>query len=188
MKRSALIFVLAMLLFCLSTAAAFAEQSPVEERDVLVVYFSATGTTKGVAEKIAKLTGADIYEIVPSQPYSAADLNWNDKNSRTSLETNDPACRPEIAGEDPDLKGYSTIYIGYPIWWGDIPRIMSTFVEKYDFDEITMIPFCTSGGSGVGRSDDNLKEQAGSGEWVEGTRLNGNISEDDLQKWINRDK
>lgn len=161
-----------------------AEQSPVEERDALVVYFSATGTTKGVAEKISALTDADIFEIVPAEPYTAADLNWNDRNSRTSVETDDPSCRPEIDGEPVDLEGYSTIFIGYPIWWGDIPRIMSTFVESYDFGEITMIPFCTSGGSGVGQSDKHLEEQAGSGKWLKGTRLQGNISEEALMSWI----
>ena len=161
-----------------------AEQSPVEERDVLVIYFSATGTTKGVAEKIAALTDADIFEIVPAEPYTSADLNWNDRNSRTSVETDDPSCRPEIDGEPVDLEGYSTIFIGYPIWWGDIPRIMSTFVESYDFGEITMIPFCTSGGSGVGQSDKHLEEQAGSGKWLKGTRLQGNISEEALHSWI----
>ena len=160
------------------------EQSPVEERDVLVVYFSATGTTKGVAEKIAALTDADIFEIIPAEPYTAADLNWNDRNSRTSVETDDPSCRPGIDGEPVDLEGYSTIFIGYPIWWGDIPRIMSTFVESYDFGEITMIPFCTSGGSGVGQSDKHLEEQAGSGKWLKGTRLQGNISEESLLSWI----
>ena len=161
-----------------------AEQSPVEERDVLVIYFSATGTTKGVAEKIAALTDADIFEIVPAVPYTSADLNWNDRNSRTSVETDDPSCRPEIDGEPVDLEGYSTIFIGYPIWWGDIPRIMSTFVESYDFGEITMIPFCTSASSGVGQSDKHLEEQAGSGKWLKGTRLQGNISEEALQSWI----
>ena len=161
-----------------------AEQSPVEERDVLVVYFSATGTTKGVAEKIAELTDADIFEIVPAEPYTSADLNWNDRNSRTSVETDDPSCRPEIDGEPVDLEGYSTIFIGYPIWWGDIPRIMSTFVESYDFGEITMIPFCTSASSGVGQSDKHLEEQAGSGKWLKGTRLQGNISEEALMSWI----
>ena len=157
-----------------------AEQSPVEERDVLVIYFSATGTTKGVAEKIAALTDADIFEIVPAEPYTSADLNWNDRNSRTSVETDDPSCRPEIDGEPVDLEGYSTIFSGYPIWWGDIPRIMSTFVESCDFGEITMIPFCTSASSGVGQSDKHLEEQAGSGKWLKGTRLQGNITEEAL--------
>ena len=183
MKKN-LFFVMILLLaaLCCLCGAGFAAEE--EHSDILVVYFSATGTTKGVAEHIAELTGADLFEIVPKQPYTAADLNWNDRNSRTSVETDDPACRPEIDGDPVDLEGYSTIFIGYPIWWGDIPRIMSTFVESYDFGEITMIPFCTSGGSGVGQSDKHLEEQAESGKWLKGTRLQGNISETDLLAWI----
>lgn len=134
--------------------------------DVLVVYFSATGTTKGVAEKIAAITNANIYEIVPAEPYSDDALNYNDNASRTSIEMNDPDARPEISSESISLEGYSVIYIGYPIWWGDVPRIMSTFVESYDFDGITVIPFCTSGGSGIGNSDSHLAEQTDSGNWL----------------------
>ena len=177
------------LMSCLMTLSVFCAVNAADEHsDTLVVYFSATGTTKGVAEKIAELTGADLYEIIPAEIYTAADLNWNDRNSRTSIETDDPSCRPEIASDELDLDGYKTIYVGYPIWWGDIPRILSTFVEKYDFEERTMIPFCTSGGSGVGQSDKHLEEQAGSGKWVKGTRLQANISNDDLLKWINSAK
>ena len=153
-------------------------------KDTLVVVFSATGTTKGVAEKIASITDADLYEIIPAEPYSDADLNWNDKNSRTTIEQNDASVRPAISGEAISLEGYKTIYIGYPIWWGEEPRIMDTFVESYNFDGITMIPFCTSGGSGIGRSGKNLAEHAGSGNWLEGDRLQGSVSEEDLQSWI----
>lgn len=159
------------------------EQS--ENKDTVVVYFSATGTTKGVAEKIAAVTDADIFELIPAEPYSAADLDWNDKNSRTTIEMNDPDVRPAIANDDIELDGYSTMYIGYPIWWGDAPRIISTFVEAHNFDGITVIPFCTSGGSGIGRSGDNLALQAGSGNWLKGERLTANASEDELQNWIN---
>ncbi|MBQ8942202.1 MAG: flavodoxin [Firmicutes bacterium] len=155
-----------------------------ESKDTVVVYFSATGTTKGVAEKIAAAEDADIYELIPAEPYSAADLDWNDKNSRTTLEMNDPDVRPAIGNDNIELDGYSTMYIGYPIWWGDAPRIMSTFVEAHDFDGITVIPFCTSGGSGIGKSGDNLASQAGSGNWLKGDRLNANVSEDEIQKWI----
>lgn len=154
-------------------------------KDTLVVYFSATGTTKGVAEKIAAVTDADMYEIVPAEPYSSADLDWNDDNSRTTTEMNDKDARPEIGSGDVSLEGYSRVYIGYPIWWGDAPRIMSTFVEKYDFEGKTVIPFCTSGGSGIGKSGDNLKEQAGSGNWLAGDKLDSGISEDELKTWIN---
>lgn len=154
-------------------------------KDTLVVYFSATGTTKGVAEKIAAVTDADMYEIVPAEPYSSADLDWNDDDSRTTTEMNDKNARPEIGSGDVSLEGYSRVYIGYPIWWGDAPRIMSTFVEKYDFEGKTVIPFCTSGGSGIGKSGDNLKEQAGSGNWLAGDKLDSGISEDELKTWIN---
>lgn len=157
-----------------------------KDTDTVVVYFSATGTTKGVAEKIAAVTGADIYELIPAEPYSAADLDWNDKNSRTTIEMNDPDVRPAIANDDIELDGYSTMYIGYPIWWGDAPRIMSTFVEAHDFDGITVIPFCTSGSSGIGRSGDNLASQAGSGNWLKGDRFDADVSEDEIQKWIDQ--
>lgn len=152
---------------------------------ILVVYFSATGTTKGIAETIAAVTGADIYEIKAAQEYTSADLDYGDSNSRTSKEQNDSSVRPEIGSETISLDGYDTIYIGYPIWWGEEPRIMDTFVENYDFDGITMIPFCTSGGSGVGRSDKNLADHAGSGNWLKGERLSGSASESDIENWIN---
>ena len=153
-------------------------------KDILVVYFSATGTTKGVAEKIASITGADTYEIKAAQEYTDDDLNWNDSNSRTTKEQNDPSVRPEIGSEMVSLDGYTTIYIGYPIWWGEEPRIMDTFVESYSFDGITVIPFCTSGGSGIGRSGQNLADNAGSGNWLDGQRFGGSVSEADLQSWI----
>ena len=149
---------------------------------VLVAYFSATGTTKGVAEQIATVTEADTYEILAAQPYSKADLDWNDSNSRTTIEQNDKTVRPEIGSEKRSLDGYSTIYIGYPIWWGEEPRIMDTFVESYDFTGKTVIPFCTSGGSGIGSSGKNLEANAGSGRWLEGERLSASS---DITGWIN---
>ena len=154
------------------------------EGKILVAYFSATGTTKGVAEEIAKLTGADLYEIVPVQSYSDADLNWNNSSSRSTKEQNDKNARVDIAGEKIDLTGYKTIYVGFPIWWGEEPRIMDTFVESYEFDGITMIPFCTSSSSGIGRSGQNMEALSGTGTWLEGRRFSGNVSETDLQSWI----
>ena len=153
-------------------------------KGTLVVYFSATGNTKGVAEKIASVTGADTYEIKAAQEYTEADLDWHDDDSRSTHEQNDASARPEIGSDPVSLEGYKTIYIGYPIWWGEEPRIMDTFVESYDFDGITMIPFCTSGGSGIGRSGQNLADNAGSGTWLEGDRLDSGISEDELRTWI----
>ena len=155
-----------------------------ENDGVLVVYFSATGTTKGVAEKIAGVTGAEIYEIKAAQEYTDADLDWNDSDSRSTKEQNDSAVRPEIGSDKISLDGYQTIYIGYPIWWGEEPRIMDTFVESYNFDGITLIPFCTSGGSGIGRSGQNLADNAGSGNWLEGRRFEANVSEDEINSWI----
>lgn len=155
-----------------------------DQSRTLVVYFSATGTTKGVAEKIAALTGGDLYEIVPAEPYSNADLNWNDRSSRSTREQNDKSARPGIGSERIDLTGYTTIYIGFPIWWGEEPRIMDTFVESYRFDGMTMIPFCTSSSSGIGRSGSNMEALAGSGTWLDGKRFGGNVSQADLQSWI----
>ena len=153
-------------------------------KDTLVVVFSATGTTKAVAERIAEMENADFYEITAAEPYTSDDLDYNDSKSRTTKEQNDSKARPEISSETLNLSGYKTIYIGYPIWWGEEPRIMDTFVESYDFGDITMIPFCTSGGSGVGRSDKNLAGNAGSGNWKSGERLKSSISDGDLQDWI----
>ena len=179
------VFVLVSVLMC--AVSAFAQTAATPEptgNDTLVVYFSATGTTKRVAETIAEITEADLYEILAADEYSDADLNWGDRNSRSTLEQNDRNARPEIASDPLNLEGYTTIYIGYPIWWGEAPRIMDTFVESYDFDEITMIPFCTSSSSGIGRSGKILEENAESGKWLDGKRFGGNVSENDLREWI----
>ena len=166
-------------------AAAQPEQTEAAAgQKTLVVVFSATGTTKGVAEKIAEIENADLYEIKAAQEYTSDDLNWNDSSSRSTLEQNDKNARPEIGSEPISLAGYEKIYIGYPIWWGEEPRIMDTFVESYRFDGITVIPFCTSGGSGIGRSGQNLADHAGSGKWLEGKRFSGSVAEADLQSWI----
>jgi len=152
--------------------------------DVLVAYFSATGTTKGVAERIAAVTGGDLYEILAAEPYTEDDLNYNDSSTRATQEQNDKNVRPEIGSEDITLEGYSTIYLGFPIWWGEEPRILDTFVEKYSFEGITVIPFCTSGGSGIGRSGSNMEALAESGTWLDGERFSENVSEEDLKSWI----
>ena len=161
-----------------------AENTEAQSGSTLVAYFSATGTTKGVAEKIAAIEGADLYEITAAEPYSSADLNWNDSSSRSTKEQNDKNARPAIGSDPVDLGGYTKIYIGFPIWWGEEPRIMDTFVESCDFDGITVIPFCTSASSGIGRSGQNLAEHAGSGNWLDGKRFSGSVSEADLRAWI----
>jgi len=160
-----------------------AEAESAGSNTVLVVCFSATGTTRGVAEKIAAFTGADLEEIVPVQPYTAEDLNYNDRSTRATAEQNTRDARPEIANEI-SLDGYSTVYLGYPIWWGQAPRIMSTFVESHDFTGMTVIPFCTSGSSDIGQSDDALAGQAGSGNWLQGRRFHAAVSDNELQTWI----
>ncbi len=155
-----------------------------DRKNVLVVFFSATGTTKSVAERIASITNADIYEIKAAQKYTEDDLNWHDSDSRTTREQNDKKVRPKIGSEPVSLEGYSTVFLGYPIWWGEEPRIIDSFVETYNFDGITIIPFCTSSSSGVGRSDKNLEENAKSGKWTPGRRFGANASESSLRSWI----
>ena len=155
-----------------------------EESKVLVVYFSATGTTKGVAEIIAENMGADLYEIVPREPYTDADLDWHDDNGRSTIEMNDRSSRPEIDGAVEDMEQYDIVFIGYPIWWGEAPRIVSTFMESYSFEGKTVIPFCTSSSSGLGSSGRNLEELTDGARWLEGKRFGGGASEADVQAWI----
>lgn len=157
----------------------------VQESKVLVAYFSATGTTQGVAEHIANGLNADIYEIVPEEPYTDADLNYYDNNSRTTIEMNDPNIRPAISGSVENMEQYGVVFIGYPIWWGEAPRIVSTFVESYDFSGKTIVPFCTSGGSGMGSSAANLEQLTSGAEWLSGEWLSGSDSQDTVMEWVN---
>jgi flavodoxin len=168
------------------------ETEPAPETDtelegtkVLVVYFSATNTTEGVAEHIANGLNADIYEIVPEDPYTDADLNYNDNNSRTTIEMNDPNARPAISGSVENMEQYDIIFVGYPIWWGEAPRIVCTFMESYDFSGKTIVPFCTSGGSGIGSSASNLERLTSGATWLDGRRLNGSDSQDTVMEWVN---
>ena len=150
----------------------------------LVAYFSATGTTKRTAENLAKAAGADLYEIKPLKPYTSADLNWHDSNSRSSIEMKDHSSRPEIASDNFSVSEYDTIYLGFPIWWYIAPTIINTFLEKHDFSNKKIILFATSGGSGFGRTVDNLKPSVSSSTTIiEGKLLNGNPSVDELKKW-----
>ncbi|EOS37564.1 hypothetical protein C808_03543 [Lachnospiraceae bacterium M18-1] len=152
---------------------------------VLAAYFSATNTTEGVAEHIANGLNADLYEIVPEEPYTEADLNYNDDNSRSTIEMNDPSARPAISGSVENMEQYDIVFIGYPIWWGEAPRIVSTFMESYDFSGKTIVPFCTSGGSGIGSSASNLEQLTSGADWLEGRRLNGSDSEETVMEWVN---
>lgn len=155
------------------------------DTNVLVAYFSATGNTKTVAEQIADVTGGELYEIEPAEPYTSKDLDYNNDDCRANLEMNDDTARPEIAGAIENIEQYDTIYLGYPIWWGNAPRIMNTFVETYDLRGKTVVPFCTSGGSGISTSVDTLQKLAGDGiTWMEGQRFDRDISADEISQWI----
>lgn len=134
---------------------------------------------------IANGLNADIYEIVPEDPYTDADLNYNDNNSRTTIEMNDPNARPAISGSVENMEQYDIIFVGYPIWWGEAPRIVSTFMESYDFSGKTIVPFCTSGGSGMGSSAANLEQLTTGAQWLSGERLSGSDSQDEVMEWVN---
>ena len=165
------------------------EESDVPEENgskVLVAYFSCTGNTEGIAEKIAEALGADTYEIVPEQPYTDDDLNYSDSSSRSTKEQNDDSCRPGISGSVENMDGYDTVFVGYPIWWGQAPKIIYTFMESYDFSGKTVIPFCTSGSSGVGSSATNLHGSASdSVNWLDGIRFSSGASGSDIESWLN---
>lgn len=152
----------------------------------LVVYFSATGTTQGVAQTIADTVGADLFEVVPSDPYTSDDLNWTNNDSRVSREHNDEGLRA-VALESTDVDGwddYDTVFIGYPIWWGIAAWPMSSFVAVNDFTGKTVIPFCTSTSSGIGQSGELLAELADVGTWLDGQRFSRGSSESDIASWI----
>lgn len=150
----------------------------------LVVYFSCTNTTKGVAEHIASVTESGMYRIEPEEPYTSADLNYNNSSSRANREQNDPSARPAIAGSLENLSDYDIVFLGYPIWWGKAPKIIFTFLESYDFAGKTIVPFCTSHSSGIGSSDTDLHALAAQATWMQGRRFGGNASESDVREWI----
>ena len=153
-------------------------------KKVLVAVFSASGTTRAVGEQIARTAGADFYEIVPKEIYTSADLNWMNKKSRSSVEMRDPSARPEISGTVANMASYDTVIVGFPIWWGVAPRIIDTFLESYDFSGKKIIPFCTSGGSGVGKSDIALhKDVSGEVRWAKGRQIN-RPNEAEIRRWL----
>lgn len=158
---------------------------PEGTKRTLVAYFSCTGNTEKIAEWIAAETGADLYSITPEAPYTTDDLNYSDSASRATREQNDESARPAISGVVEDMEQYDTIYLGYPIWWGQAPKIISTFIESYDFTGKTVVPFCTSGSSGVGTSDTDLHGLAAeSTVWMNGERFSPNASESSVVQWL----
>lgn len=140
---------------------------------ILVAYFSASGRTERAAKEIAAAVGGDLYEISPKQPYTDADLDWTDKKSRSTLEMNDPACRPAIAGAPVNAAEYDRVFVGFPIWWYVEPRIVDTFLQSYDFAGKVLIPFATSGGSGISGAEKSLKEHCPAANWKRGKLVNG---------------
>ncbi len=159
------------------------EKSMQVENKPLVVYFSATGTTAKAARTIADITGGTLYEIVPQQAYTSDDLDWNDKQSRSSVEMNNPQARPALKDTKLDVAAYDVIFIGYPIWWDQAPRIIDTFIESHDLEGKTLVPFATSGGSGVGNSVRTLRKAYPDLEWQDGKLLNG-VSRNAIQNWV----
>ena len=149
----------------------------------LVAYFSATGTTARAAKTLAEAAGADLFELAPEQPYSAADLNWNDNNSRSSREMADEKCRPAVTGDAPDMSAYDTVFVGFPIWWYVEPRIVDAFLEAHDFSGKTIVPFATSGGSGLGKAPQRMASLAPGATVTEGRLLNGRLDANDLRAW-----
>lgn len=167
------------------TTENISQPEPTEEdkTKTLVVYFSCTNTTKTLAEYAADILGADIYEIVPAVPYTEADLAYY-TDGRADREQNDPSVRPAISGSVENMSDYDTIILGYPIWHGQAPRIISTFLESYDFSGKTIVPFCTSHSSGMGSSADDLHSLC-SAEWKDGKRFGGGASRNEIETWLN---
>ena len=165
------------------------EAAPADETaggSVLVAYFSATGNTEAAAGYIADALGADTFEITPAEPYTSDDLNWSDEDSRVSREHEDPSLQTvELAETTPEnWENYDTVFIGYPIWWGIAAWPVSSFVAANDFTGKTVIPFCTSSSSGLGESGALLEQAAGTGEWLDGQRFSGGVSESDVAQWL----
>lgn len=160
------------------------EPAPQEGADVLVAYFSATGNTENIAEHLVSILDADLYEIVPQVPYTSEDLDYSNSDCRANREQNDPTARPAISGSVENLEDYEVIFLGYPIWWGDAPKIISTFLETYDFDGKTIVPFCTSGSSSIGGSVSDLEALTDGATWLEGQRFSGSASQETVAQWV----
>ena len=154
----------------------------------LVAYFSASGVTAEVARNLAEVARADLYEIMPEVPYTTADLNWNDKNARSTVEMHNKALRPAIVDRDAHIANYDVVYLGFPIWWYVAPTIVNTFLEAYDFSGKTIVLFATSGGSGFGNTVKELRVSCPNAKIIEGGLLNGRPSAANLKKWLDNIK
>ena len=153
-------------------------------KKTLVAYFSASGVTAGVSKNLAKAADADLYEIKPQVLYTHADLNWNDKQARSTIEMHDKSFRPPLADKDANIQEYDVVYVGFPIWWYVAPTIINTFLESYDFSGKTIVLFATSGGSGFGNTVKELEGSCPGAKLIEGRILSSRQSESDLKKWV----
>ena len=167
-----------------SSAPDASEPSAEEGASVLVAYFSATGNTEHIARHIQTILDAELYEIVPEEPYTDEDLNYSNDDCRANREQNDPDARPAIAGTLEHPEDYDVVFLGYPIWWGQAPKIIQTFLECYDFDGVTIVPFCTSGSSGIGSSTEVLRALAPDADWLPGQRFDGSASQEEVAAWV----
>ena len=174
--------VITILMF-LTAFQAKAEENKMNNKKVLVAYFSASGVTAGVADRLSKAVGADLFEIKPAQIYTDADLDWHNKQSRSSVEMNDRSSRPAIASKVENMAQYDVVFVGFPVWWYREPSIIDTFMEAYDFSGKTVVPFATSGSSGIGPSGENMQALAPKAKVLEGKRFSSGVSAEDLKKW-----
>ena len=181
MKRT--IIIMAALMAINLGVCAQNKTKDMKQTKTLVAYFSASGTTKGVATMLAEVTGADLHEIKPEKPYTEADLDWRNNQSRSSVEMKDKKSRPAITGKLKNMDNYTTIYIGYPIWWYTAPTIINTFIEAYNLKGKTLIPFATSGSSPIKKSCDDPKATYPDLTWKEGKLLN-RATKQDIEAWV----
>lgn len=150
----------------------------------LVAYFSASGVTRDVASKLNSLVGGDLFEIVPEEKYSSEDLDWTNNESRSSIEMNDSNSRPKISYKIADISQYDRIFIGYPVWWYTFPRIINTFLEEYNFSDKEIVPFCTSGSSGIGSASNDMAKIVHDAKVLEGIRLSKSSSDEEIKAWL----
>ena len=182
MKKIAMMLA-ALLTISLSACSQGNKKENKEMKKVLIAYFSASGVTEGVAMQLAEVTGGDLHKIQPEQPYTDADLDWRDKQSRSSVEMQDKNSRPAITNKLANMQDYDVVYVGFPIWWYTAPTIINTFMEAYDFKGKTVIPFATSGGSSIKKACKDLKAAYPDVNWKEGKLLN-RVSKQDLDTWV----
>src|SRR5574344_426221 len=183
MKHLKILLLAVLTVFAASACSQNKVKKTMEKKKVLVVYFSATGTTRLVAKQIAKIADADICEIAPAKPYTNADLDWTNKQSRSSVEMNNPMARPEIKAVSVDVSKYDYIFLGYPIWWDLAPRTVNSFIEATDLAGKTVIPFATSGSSAIANSVAVLKKSYPTIKWQNGKLLNS-VSKKEIEKWV----